>query len=206
MARPLLFKKLTLKKHDLIDMFTFFKWVSESLKKKKKKTHIKDLEAVSQLCSTIKVQSTGPQVEVSMDSVQGQAHKHIYTYPGFFFLKGIWHVFRKKCWRQSLVEVTSGAVACGESYKNRAKSVWVHLQGLQSHYSSSSFCLPSSYDPKHCPHLGHSGWALLLSLAYHRNTQKVNTHRSVTKSFTDLRNIMGMVGFASVWQLMLCNA
>lgn len=165
--------------------------------KKKKKTHIKDLEAVSQLCSTIKVQSTGPQVEVSMDSVQGQ-HTNTYTPIQVFYLKGIWHVFRKKCWRQSSVEVTSGAVGCGESYKNSAESVWVHLQGLQQHSSSSSFCLPSSYGPKHCPHLGHSGCTLLLSLADHRNTQKVNTHKSVTKSFIDLRNIMGMVGFASV--------
>lgn len=51
-------------------------------------THIKDLEAVSQLCNTIKVQSTGLQVEVSMDSVQGHTHTHTdrkaYTYPVIF--------------------------------------------------------------------------------------------------------------------------
>lgn len=53
-------------------MFKCLKWVSE----KKKTKQNKDLECVSQLCNTIKVQSTGPQVEVSMDYVQGHTHTH----------------------------------------------------------------------------------------------------------------------------------
>lgn len=37
---------------------------------------MKVLEAVSQLCNTIKVQSTGPQVEVFVNSDQGHTHIH----------------------------------------------------------------------------------------------------------------------------------
>ncbi len=183
-------------------------------------THIKDLEAVSQLCNTIKVQSTGRQLEVSMDSVQGHSHTHArrhthththtYTHSHtglhlsrfFFFLKASGMFSGKSvgavisCY---VIRVTSRAVARGKSYKNSAKSTWVHLQGLKPRSTSTSVCLPSSHDTEHFPHLGNSCWALLLSLAYHRNTQKVNTHRFVTK------NITGTVGFTSVWQLMLYN-